>query len=200
MYNILPLGLSLFVANLLLYIIIEWGWLRLVFIFLTAILEAYLAWIHLAPEDLTVDKHKVVRRLMTMLYVFSCYSLITFLFAYMLLYASIPIWAASLAGSFIYVSASFYIWQLYYEISIKQVLIWLFVVGLALVEVIWVVAELPFDFGSAGLFITWIWYIMQLLIRLHLSPQKIIWRRQKWTLILNAGLMVVLLLFFVRWV
>lgn len=57
----------------------------------------------------------------------------------------------------------------------------------------------PFGYFILGLIIAWIWYIIQLFLRFHTSPEGIIWRKQAWFLAGNA-LLFAAMLYFTRWI
>jgi hypothetical protein len=51
-----------------------------------------------------------------------------------------------------------------------------------------------------GFLFTWVWYIINLLIRFNLTAQGIIWKKQLFFLISNFILYFLFLFFFVRWI
>jgi len=58
---------------------------------------------------------------------------------------------------------------------------------------------LPLGFFASGLFLTWFWYDLWLLTRFNLSKDGIIWKKQRFFVIINIILMIAFLAFVVRW-
>lgn len=81
----------------------------------------------------------------------------------------------------------------------KQFLIWLLIHFILVLELLWIVAKLPFGHLVSGLLLIWLWYILWLLIRFNLTSQGIIWRKQAKFLLTNLVLFVLFLFFVVRW-
>ncbi len=89
---------------------------------------------------------------------------------------------------------------MYFRVDRQSLLIWGWIVGLASIQLIWVIHMLPFAYGVLGLLATWVWYVMQLFVRFHLGERGILWRKQAIFLATNAVLFTAVLFFFVRWV
>ena len=90
----------------------------------------------------------------------------------------------------------------WYEYGLKldrKFWMWTVMFALALVEMSWVILLNPFGNFAQGLILTWIWYILWLVIRFYLSKEGIDWKRQKWFLGFNLLLLILFLVFLVRW-
>jgi len=81
----------------------------------------------------------------------------------------------------------------------KRFFIWLCVWFLIMLELSWVVMFLPMGFFASGLFLTWMWYCLWLIVRFNLSKEGINWKKQKWFLMFNGVLMIIFLALLVRW-
>ncbi len=66
-------------------------------------------------------------------------------------------------------------------------------------ELAYVFLLLPWGYLVAGLVFAWIWYVLWIMIRFHLSSEGIDWKRQRWFLATNLGALALILLFIVRW-
>ncbi|MBI4992584.1 MAG: hypothetical protein HZC26_00375 [Candidatus Magasanikbacteria bacterium] len=145
-------------------------------------------------------EEKPYRRIRMMLWVFVAYAVLTLVYALGSFFPSVPFWLASLAGSAIVGAISLLIWQMYFAVSWRSLLLWSLIVALSVWEIIWAQNFLPFGYLALGAFTAWVWYIMQLFARFHLSQPGIIWRRQVYFLMTNLVLYVLMLWVFVRWI
>lgn len=134
-----------------------------------------------------------------MLWVFDAYALITTMFAFIIFFPPIPLWLLALVGAITLSGISFMIWRMYFALGMRHFVVWMAVVFIMIIELIWAFALLPFGYLVSGLLLTWIWYMLQLLIRFHLSPQGIVWRKQAGFLTVNAVLFI-LVMYVARWV
>lgn len=73
-------------------------------------------------------------------------------------------------------------------------LIFLLLVELAVTLLLW-----PVGYLSSTFFISWWWYMLSLMIRFYLSRDGINWSRQRTFLVMNGLLMMLFLVFIVRW-
>lgn len=144
--------------------------------------------------------HKPYRRMRMMLWVFDAYAIVVTLFALTVFFPHIPFWILHLSGAIVFAGASHMIWRMYASAPLPQAAIWMAVVGLLLSELIWVFSVLPFGYLVSGFLVTWIWYLMQILIRFHFTTRGIEWKRQGVFLGVNVILFITLLVWIVRWV
>jgi len=66
-------------------------------------------------------------------------------------------------------------------------------------EIFWALYLLPFGYIVLGFFATWIWYVMLLLIRFHISTEGIRWKEQT-RFLMGNGILFVAMLFLIRWI
>jgi len=81
----------------------------------------------------------------------------------------------------------------------RMMAIWLGAFFVLMFELVGILMLRPIGFLASGLILIWWWYILWLLIRFHLSPGGIIWKKQQWFLAVNAVAMILFLLLGVRW-
>jgi hypothetical protein len=72
-------------------------------------------------------------------------------------------------------------------------------ISLLLIELATVLLLWPVGYIVTAFLISWWWYILSLMIRFYLSRDGINWPRQRNFLILNSLIMIIFLLFIVRW-
>lgn len=90
-------------------------------------------------------------------------------------------------------------WREYGIVRDKRFYVYLCVWFLLILELSWAVSFLPLGFFASGLFLTWAWYCLWLMARFNLSKEGINWKKQKWFLTSNVGLMIIFLALLVRW-
>ncbi|PIZ95623.1 MAG: hypothetical protein COX81_00410 [Candidatus Magasanikbacteria bacterium CG_4_10_14_0_2_um_filter_37_12] len=142
---------------------------------------------------------KPLRRINMILWVFSGYTFLTAIFAFRLFFPFIPFWLFLILSGTGMSAVSLMIWRLYYDLKLKQSAIWLLFISMVIIELVWVMNVLPFGYFVSGFLVTWIWYILQILLRFHFSIRGIDWKKQMSFLILNGCLFFVCM-FFIRWI
>lgn len=145
-------------------------------------------------------QQKSLRRLMMLLWVFDAYAIVTAFFALGLFFPNVPFWLLVILSGVLFSYISYMIWSMYYELPLRGMVIWQAIIALTMIELVWVVHLLPFGYLVAGFLVTWVWYIIQLFIRFHLSSRGVVWKKQIGFLVTNAILYALTLIFFVRWV
>lgn len=145
-------------------------------------------------------EEKPYRRIRMMLWVFVAYAVLTLVYAIGSFFPALPIWLVGLAGSLIVGAISLLIWQMYFSVNWRGLLLWSLIVALVVWETIWAQDFLPFGYLVLGALTTWVWYVAQLLVRFHLSQQGIDWHKQAYFLATNLILYILILWFFVRWI
>lgn len=145
-------------------------------------------------------EEKPYRRMLMMLWVFNIYALTTFGFALSIFFSNIPFWLISFfIGAFIgYISVV--VWKMYFNVPIQNFFLRAVLITLIIWEVMWVVHLLPLGYLVLGGLTVWLWYIIQLFIRFHLSKRGIIWKKQIVFLLSNLVLYFLVLYLFVRWI
>ena len=153
------------------------------------------------PEGAAHIAEKPTRRFLMLVWVFDAYAIATTAFAVSVFFPDAPFWLIVLlaAPALAYIACE--IWALYYMFSTPFAPgLWWLLLTLLMSELMFVVDLLPFGYLAAGLSVAWVWYIIQLFIRFHLSSAGVIWRKQWRFLAGNAILFTLVLIFFVRWV
>ena len=169
-------------------------------IIMAAILGICYGW-GMNQEDATWKSEKPFRRFVAIIVALDAYAVMSFFFALASFDPSprLPLIFTILGGA-LFAGMSLLMWRLYFFVKIKAFIFWMVIMGIMSVEIIWVVHFLPFGPTVLALLTTWLWYVAQLLVRFHFSSRGIVWERQKFFLIANSILFVLLLWLFVRWV
>ena len=199
-YPYLPLLFATVAGFVGLTSLIEWTPLRFFLNLLSGAVMMILFILPLHEASTARHEQKPWRRILMMLWVFDAYALATTFFAVGLLFQNIPAPILSVAAGAIFGASSREIWRLYFIEAETRLTLPPFLIGLIMTELVWTARLLPFGHLALGLLVTWAWYVLQLLIRFHMSPQGIVWRRQRLFLATNAILYVVFLFFVVRWI
>jgi len=193
-----PLLLVTALAIVSLLSLVDWEVLQWFLLVLVALIITWLFWLTPVAGELAYKK-KPVRRALVMIWVFDVFAFWSSFFALNLFFPKIPFWLLSLGGSILTGYISLMIWQMYFAVPFKNLLLRLVVLSLVVWELTWVIQLLPLGYLVLGFLVTWAWYLSQLLIRFHISPKGIVWRRQISFLISNLVLYFLFLFFFVRW-
>jgi hypothetical protein len=96
--------------------------------------------------------------------------------------------------------ATYHVFRLYVDCTVRQAGVWLLVFFLAFAQLAWVFLFLPFDYVASGFIFIWIWYVFQLFVRFFLTPRGVEWEKHRMFLFLNIAMLLFLLVFYVRWV
>lgn len=199
--SILPILLATAIAFVSLSGVIEWKFLDWPFILLLVLVIWILFQsIIIRDKSLLRVEQKPYQRIMVLVWSFDAYALSAALFAVSLFFPDIPFYALAIIGGAVFGLIGFMIWRMYFHLDSRRGLAWIFLVSFLLIELIWVFHLLPFGYLISGFFVTWIWYILQLLVRFHFSPKDVMWKKQIWFLACNVILCLALMIFFVRWV
>jgi len=182
-----------------LVILVEWGFLRWLLLVLAGI-SVFLLLLKMQNIPGLSFYQKPVRRIKMILWVFDVYAIFTVIFALDLFFISVPFWLLILVAGVVGGVVAIMIWQMYTKVEFRQVLFWSGLIGLVVVELVWVLHLLPLGYLVLGALVTWLWFLMQVFIRFHLSPRGIIWKNQMWFLITNFILFFIILFFIVRWI
>ena len=140
------------------------------------------------------------RRIHVALWVFVAFLLSMNAFAFVMFFPNASFWIPHLLLSLALGAIAFAVWRLYIGITLKKGGVWSMIIGLIMYEIIWALHWLPYGFYVLGFVLTWFWYIAQLLVRFHLGPKGIIWKKQQKFLILSTILLILFFTFFARWI
>lgn len=177
------------VAFVALQSLVEWRALHIFLTVLNSIVFVFLwYWSVRLQDSETGVTFKTCRRVVMILWVFNVYSWSTALFALHIFFSELPFVLLALVGACFGALSAGMIWNLYFKGAWKTFNLWFFVVALIVVELMWVMRQLPFGYLAMGFLLSWIWYLAQLFIRFHLSEQGILWKKQGLFLTLNAVL------------
>ena len=183
-----------------LILLVEWPVLKIILVVLGVLTLGFLL-VSLAFKSGELSYEvKPMRRLIMILLTFDLFSFLSLTFGLNQFFPTTPFWLISLPVVFLSGLVSIRIWRMYFNVPAKNFFPWAIVLSLSLWEVIWVISLLPLGYFVSGVLAAWVWYVAHLFIRFHLGPQKIIWRKQFWFLIINIVLFLSILLFFVRWI
>jgi len=197
---LLPLVIVTALSFIVLTSIVEWSVLALALRLLAGLVMWFLFLEQRQNQRITLaHARKPLRRINMILWVFAGYTFLTTIFAFRLFFPSVPFWFFLVLAGAGMSAISFMIWRLYYDLKLKQSVIWLLFIGMVIIELVWVMNVLPFGYFVSGFLVTWIWYVLQLLLRFHFSPRGIDWKKQASFLIINGCLFFVCM-FFIRWI
>ena len=89
--------------------------------------------------------------------------------------------------------------MLFRSSEFKKLAIWAIIFATAVFELMWVMIYLPFGYLALGLLTVWIWYLLQLFVRFHLTKEDIVWKQQISFLLVNL-ILYIFVLYIIRWV
>lgn len=190
---------GLIFASTGLFFVVEWPILRTGIMIGTGLLSLLLFGWSISSQGYTTHIEKAYRRILMMLSVFNVYALLTTLFALHIFFQEIGFVVFAASQSIIVGAITFLVWRLYYPITLKKSWFWLSIIMLMVFELCWSVQVLPLGYTVLSLFVTWMWYIIQLLFRFHISEAGVNWKKQRSFLITNA-ILFFLVLYLVRWI
>lgn len=143
---------------------------------------------------------KLFRRIVMMIWAFDAFALVSFLYAISLFFPRIPFWVLALVGGCMLGCIAWLVWRMYIELPFRRAVLWMLLIALVMIEYLWVMYLLPFNFATSGFLVVWVWYLIQLLVRFRLGNKGIMWKKQRTFLLVNLVLYFAVFAFFVRWV
>ncbi len=198
-----PLGgltVLLFISQIGLVSIIEHEWVRLFMILFSGIIFGLLYGSGVLTISGLNSLQKPYRRFVLSAWVFCVFGISATIFA-LQVFLPVP-WVfmllLMLGGTLMGYAASF-VWQMYFPKQKKGFLLWMILVGFVGMQLFWAMHFLPLGYLNLGMFMTWAWYLVVLFARFHFDEQGIEWKQQWRFLMTNAILLIILVLFFVRW-
>jgi len=200
----LALTLSTALSSLMLFSVIDHPYLRIFFAVFVSFLFGILFGVK-ENDDIPLGyARRPFRRFAMMMWVFNAYAFFSCLFAIGVLFQSewprgldfvlVPaagILAGLIAGE---------IWKMYVTGESKIFLFWRVVIGLFMAEIFWSIRLLPFGYMVSGVLLTWLWYMLQMLIRFHFQTPGIVWKKQLPFLITSGAVFLFLAFFYIRWI
>jgi len=189
-----------YVATVLLMLLTEWRLVAITLEVLGALTIGTLVDILLSNSETTpVYVKKAFRRIRVMAWVFVVASIMIMLYAMSFFFPNIPLEVLFLFVGSVVAIGSYAIWRMYYQVPLGRFTVWLLIIAVMSMELFWVIHLLPFGYLVLGFLATWLWYLLLLLIRFHMSAEGIRWKEQRRFLLTNAGVFI-LLLFVIRWI
>lgn len=141
---------------------------------------------------------KRVRRYMVAAWTFTVYAIFNGQFAGIIFFPAAPWWLMTFASSAFSALAALFIWREYEPLSKPTEYTWFLVTLVSMIELTWVLTMLPFDYFVSGFVSAWVWYLLQLFIRFHVSRQGILWQKHIRFLLTNAVAMILFFVFVAR--
>jgi len=188
------------VSFVILLILTEFVWMRWLFVCASAPIFFFIAfWAEPRIDHGLHIKEKPLRRMMMVLYVFNVYALLVGLFAAHVFFPFISFLFLAFFSAVYSAIASYFIWRLYYRVNKQEIFVWACIVGIIVYECMWVLKLLPFGYLVLGFLLAWLWYVIQLLIRFHLSMQDVVWKKQ-WRFLLINAILFFIIMYFIRWI
>jgi len=114
-------------------------------------------------------------------------------------YRFIPKFWLILMASAITTAVSAWWWSMYGLKFNRELKIWTAAIGLIVLEIAWSLSTTSVGHIVFGVVIAWIWYLLWLMVRFHLSSGGINWKKQAPTLITNGLLFLIFMVFLVKW-
>lgn len=195
------LGGATAIANILLMMVADQPYMQRAIIPLAVVMESGIfSWFSAAGASGSFER-KSLRRFMVSCWSWNVFAVLAALFAFDVFFLG-AFWSLPLLliGSGVCAWVCIQIWQYYYAVKASQLTMWGVVVGVVMFELIWSIHLLPLDYMALGFLSAWIWYVLQLFVRFHLSGKGIDWKKQLVFLGANAVLFAFFLIYFVRWV
>jgi len=190
-----------YVATVFLMTLTEWRTVIIMLEVLGGLTIATLVDMLLTNTETTpVYMKKAFRRIRVMSWVFISASFFVTSYAMSFFFPNIPLAILFLVVGGMASLCSYAIWRMYYQVPFQRFAIWLIIIAVMTMELFWVIHLLPFGYVVLGFLAAWVWYMLLLLIRFHISSEGIRWKHQIRFLLMNAVVWVALLLFVIRWI
>lgn len=194
------LHLSTSVTLVSLLSLLEWQPLAWFIIALSIPLFAFVwHWSAEMSRQHTALSYKTWRRIIMMLWVLNVFGWASGLFSLSIFFQHISHVLLTVAGATFAAAVAGSNWHVYFDAKIETFAFWIGMLWLLAYEIMWVLHYLPLGYFTLGLALTWVWYLLQLFIRFHLTRGGVLWRKQKVFLISNAALFISVL-YIARWI
>ncbi len=189
LYGFTELGL------LLLFVVVEWP-SALVLITLLGVFSAVviMLWSRRVSAPIVFVREKPLRRAVSSALALGLFGFCAFIQARVVFFPSslFTILSPFLQGG-LAVIISFLLWSLYFQARLRDYFVPLAVVGFLIGQASLIVGLSSIGYLAGALLVTWLWYVLQLLMRFHFGNRDIIWFRQRRFLIINAVLFIIFL-------
>ncbi len=189
LYTFTQLGL------LSLFLVVEWP-SALVLIAVLGVLSAVviMLWSRRVSAPIVFVREKPLRRAVSAALTLALFGFCAFMQARSVFF---PSTITSIISTFfqagVAVIASFLLWSLYFQARVRDYFAPLVVVGCLIGQATLIIGLSSIGYLAGSLIISWLWYVLQLLMRFHFGNRDIIWFRQRKFLLTNAILFVLFL-------
>lgn len=180
--------------------LVEWRPLAWFIIALSIPLFAFVwHWSAVMSRQHTALSYKTWRRIIMMLWVLNVFGWSSGLFSLSIFFQHISHVFLAFVGAAFAAAVAATNWHVYFDAKIETFAFWIGTLWLLAYEIIWILHYLPLGYFTLGLVFTWVWYLLQLFIRFHLTRGGILWQKQKVFLISNTALFISVL-YIARWI
>lgn len=199
-----PIGLLSFlllISQIGLVTIIEHFWVRWFVILLSGVVVGILYGAGVTRGDTLSTLQKPYRRFVMSAWVLCIFGIMSSFYALELFLPSpgLFIFLLLMGGTIMgYVASS--VWVMYFPRPRKVFLLWMVLIGFVGMQLLWALHFLPLGYLTLGVFLTWAWYLLVLFSRFHWDEQGVEWKKQIPFVLTNTAILVILVLFFVRWI
>ena len=183
-----------------LIILVEELWLRWLIIILAGLTFAFLFSHEPLPQGELTHQQKPFRRVLIIIWIFDLFCLFSLGFALNIFFQSWPFSVLTLFIGLVIFYVNLNVWGNYFSFPWRDLFWWSAILSLAIMELVWVLHFLTFGYFTLGFISIWSWYLMMLLIRYNLTSEGIIWKKQRFFLLVNFILMALFLFFIARWI
>lgn len=196
------LTLTLFNLGVLaLLLFVEWNWAwrvtGILFVLLPAV-SFYLLPAQATELSFMSKPHRRWRFIMSVAGLFGLWTGVGAVNTFQIFYG-IGIWFWLVLLSVISAAIAWWWWQEYGVARERRLLVWAVVWCLGAIELSWALILWPVGFLVYGFLLTWFWYLPWLLVRFHLSPEGINWKKQRPFFFINLILLIAFLILVARW-
>jgi len=183
-------------------IFMEWTWSWNIFGFLFVILPAVSFWL-LPPRHggglvFAAKPHRRWLLFMDVLGLSGLWSGLHAIYSFQIFY-NINYWVWIILGTAVTAVVSIWWWREYKIAYSRKFSLGLIILILFVLELSWIVFLWPLGYLASALFTVWLWYLLWLVLRFHLSGEGVDWRKQWLFLTINLILVGLFLLFIVKW-
>lgn len=181
-----------------LYLLIESATLRLLVgvLHVASVSAVYYIPTHFAAR--LAHEYKPWRRMYVSVLSMAVFAVVATLYGLSMFFQKPGLWLYACLIGVVCGGVSYAIFRLYQDIHTHSKAIWAMVVGYISLQMAWVLGQLSFGYFVLALVHVWLWYMLVVLVRFHLSAKGIIWNKQ-YRFLFFGILGIVLLLVFAQW-
>lgn len=90
-------------------------------------------------------------------------------------------------------------WREYALAYSRKLLVAAILVGFMTAQMAYIIFLWPLGYFASGFLITWMWYLIWLMLRFCLTEEGVVWRKQRAFLLMNGLVLAIFLTFITRW-